>query len=238
MASTCFCGCGARVPFGRRRLANAAGERMDRDLAMFGGALERSDQGEHAGELRELVALGTPLRDTLRGIVHGTVDRRQYDKAAARAWLRRAHDARGRLGRDVAEADFAGWDAMAQAELLYAGRRAPAVVLDVQDTGMTVNNDPRVRVRLRVEPEGEPPFEVERKLLVSRLAIPRPGERLEAAYDPADREKLTFRIAELTDDGPPADRLAQLERLARLHREGALTDDEFAAEKARVLAGG
>ena len=33
------------------------------------------------------------------------------------------------------------------------------------------------------------------------------------------------------------DRIAQLERLAALHREGALSDDEFRAEKLRVLAG-
>lgn len=225
-----------RVPFGRRRFANAVGARLDRDLALFRGALERSDQGEHAAELGELVLLGGPLRDTLRGIVHGTVDRRRYDKAAARAWLKRAHGSRGRLGREVAKADFAGWDAMGQAELLYAGRRAPAVVLDVEDTGVTVNNDPRVRLRLRVEPEGDEPFEAERKVVVSRLAIPRVGERLEVAYDPADVEKLTFRIAELADDAASSDRLDQLERLARLHRDGVLTDAEFAAEKARILA--
>ena len=33
------------------------------------------------------------------------------------------------------------------------------------------------------------------------------------------------------------DRIEQLERLAALHREGALSDDEFRAEKLRVLAG-
>jgi len=38
-----------------------------------------------------------------------------------------------------------------------------------------------------------------------------------------------------TDEG--ADRIGQLERLARLHADGALTDEEFAAEKARVLGG-
>ncbi len=35
---------------------------------------------------------------------------------------------------------------------------------------------------------------------------------------------------------PADDRLAQLERLAHLHATGALTDDEFAREKARLLA--
>jgi hypothetical protein len=238
MAKACFCGCGRRVPFGRRRFANAIGERIDRDLALFAGAVERGDQGEHAAELRELVTLGAPLRDTLRGIVHGTVDRRQYDKAAGRAWLKRAHAHRGRIGLEVARADYAGWNAHRQAELLYAGRRAPAVVLEVEDTGTTINHDPRVRLRLRVEPDGEPPFEVERKLVVSRVAIPRAGERVEVAYDPADPERLTFRVGDLTDDGAAAARIDQLERLARLHRDGVLTDAELAAEKARILADG
>ena len=37
--------------------------------------------------------------------------------------------------------------------------------------------------------------------------------------------------------GEPAgdDRLAQLERLEGLHEDGTLTDEEFAAEKARLL---
>jgi hypothetical protein len=34
---------------------------------------------------------------------------------------------------------------------------------------------------------------------------------------------------------PPADSIAELERLARLHESGALTDQEFAAAKARAL---
>ena len=33
-------------------------------------------------------------------------------------------------------------------------------------------------------------------------------------------------------------RLQRLERLAALHERGVLTDEEFAAEKARVLGGG
>lgn len=33
----------------------------------------------------------------------------------------------------------------------------------------------------------------------------------------------------------PTDTIAELERLARLHESGALTDEEFAAAKARAL---
>jgi hypothetical protein len=35
---------------------------------------------------------------------------------------------------------------------------------------------------------------------------------------------------------PESQRLAALARLGQLHREGVLTDAEFAAEKARILA--
>ena len=35
--------------------------------------------------------------------------------------------------------------------------------------------------------------------------------------------------------GPPPGSIAELERLARLHESGALTDQEFAAAKARAL---
>jgi hypothetical protein len=35
--------------------------------------------------------------------------------------------------------------------------------------------------------------------------------------------------------GPPADSIAELERLARLHESGALADEEFTAAKARAL---
>jgi len=36
---------------------------------------------------------------------------------------------------------------------------------------------------------------------------------------------------------PPADPIAQLKQLAALKDQGILTEDEFAAEKAKVLAG-
>ena len=36
--------------------------------------------------------------------------------------------------------------------------------------------------------------------------------------------------------GPPPDRVAQLKTLAELHSQGILTDGEFEAEKAKILA--
>jgi hypothetical protein len=61
----------------------------------------------------------------------------------------------------------------------------------------------------------------------------------------AQRVNLVAKMARETAGGspsrPPAatadDRLSKLERLAQLHRNGTLTDEEFAAEKQRVLSG-
>lgn len=229
MSSECFCGCGMRVPFGRRRAANALGARFDEQLRVFRGANRDS--------LAELIATGETLRERLRGVVHGTIDRKDYDKPASRAWVKRALEARRRLADEVAAQDYAGWNTLEQSELVHAGRRAPGVVVDVADTGTTINNQPRVRLRLRVQPEGEPPFEVERKLLVSRVSIPRAGERVEVAYDPDDRDRFTFRIADLTDDVATApSRLDELAKLAELRSSGVLTEEEFLAEKRRILA--
>jgi Short C-terminal domain len=234
MARECFCGCGLDVPFGRRRAANAVGAQFDEQLRVLRGALERGADPA----LAEHVAGGEALRDSLRDVVHGTIDRGDYDKSASRAWMKRALEVRTRLADEVAGQDYAGWNTLEQSELVHAGSLAPGVVIEVKDTGTTVNNQPRVRVRLRVQPEGEPPFEVERKLLVSRLAIPRAGERVEVAYDPDDRDRFTFRTADLADDvaGAPS-RLDELAKLAELRSSGVLTDDEFEAEKRRILAG-
>jgi putative oligomerization/nucleic acid binding protein len=231
MATECFCGCGVEVPLGRRRAANAVGAQFDEQLRVLRGALER---GADPGRLAELVASGEALRDGLRGIVHGTIDRNDYDKSASRAWMKRALEERGRLAEEVAGQDYAGWNTLEQSELVHAGSRAPGVVIEVKDTGTTVNNQPRVRLRLRVQPEGEPPFEIERKLLVSRLAIPRAGERVEVAYDPDDRDRFTFRVAVLADT---PSRLDELAKLAELRSSGVLTEAEFEAEKRRILTG-
>ncbi len=239
MAKACFCGCGLDVPFGRRRVANELGETYDEHLAIFRGALERSVlQPAEESELRELVAAGGPLRDGLRDVVHGTLDRKDFDKSSGRAWLKRAIDVRGRMAEQLIAEDYAGWNAHEQAELVHAGSHAPAVVIAVDDTGMTVNNDPRVRVRLRVEPDGEPPFEVERKVLVSRVAIPRTGERVTVHYDPEDRSRFTFRNADLADGsaaGAPS-RLDDLAKLGELRAGGVLTEAEFESEKRRILS--
>lgn len=60
-----------------------------------------------------------------------------------------------------------------------------------------------------------------------------PGDRMAMA----DALKQQMGIPAMVIGGGAPDHVGQLERLAALHAGGALTDAEFAAEKAKVLAG-
>ena len=55
------------------------------------------------------------------------------------------------------------------------------------------------------------------------------------AYRAGQRRAEQEAYDEPAAEAPPSDSIAELERLARLHESGALTDQEFAAAKARAL---
>ncbi|MCW2983678.1 MAG: hypothetical protein JWR63_1248 [Conexibacter sp.] len=179
------------------------------------------------------------------------------------------------------------------------GRTAPATVLEISDRGMSITNgndaivantEVLLKTRLRVEPAGEPSFEVEKRLRFAQLAIPGVGSTVTVRYDPGDHDSLMIDVSTAgvmeamsartgldlgglmstireTKAEHPGDRMAmgdalraqlgqqngvvfatpapaapdpigQIERLAALHASGALTDAEFAEQKARVLAEG
>lgn len=89
------------------------------------------------------------------------------------------------------------------AHLLQHGKRCPGMVLSVQDTGMTVNDNPRVKMQVRAEPAGEPAFEFEKTATVSRVQIPRSGDRCAVFYDPAGGEPgISFDAPALAMVGP------------------------------------
>jgi hypothetical protein len=73
--------------------------------------------------------------------------------------------------------------------LREVGVAAPAEILQIWDTGTTLNEDPVVGMEVEVQPvDGEPFRAVIDKALISRLAIPRyqPGELIGVFYDPDD----------------------------------------------------
>lgn len=159
---------------------------------------------------------------------------------------------------------YGGMQRRAQAEqrLFESGRRAVAVVESVRTTGMVLNDvNQQIVLELRVQPPGEPEFVHRRRMFVPFHGIPRTGDLIDVAYDPADPAKvalatdwrshtgggrlLVFRRPDGAGEGAAEGTrgggdpiLDRLERLDRLRQSGTLTYTEFEAQKARILAGG
>lgn len=74
--------------------------------------------------------------------------------------------------------------------ILESGISAQATVLAVQDTGMTINDNPRVKLKMQVMPDGGTPFEATKTMTVSRVAIPRAGDQFYVKYDPANPDTI------------------------------------------------
>ncbi len=67
-----------------------------------------------------------------------------------------------------------------------AGTRAEATVVGLADTGMTVNQNPRLQLTLEVTPPGRPTFTAHKTAAVPRFLIPRTGDRIVVYYDPTN----------------------------------------------------
>jgi hypothetical protein len=76
--------------------------------------------------------------------------------------------------------------------LLRSGESAVAEILSISDTGVTVNGNPRVALRLFVQPQSRTGFEANTKLLVSRLSLAafQPGSKIQVRFDPNDLQKV------------------------------------------------
>lgn len=131
------------------------------------------------------------------------------------------------------------------------GRRAAATVLEIGKRGMAIttgagqlvtDTEVALKLRLRVEPEGEAPFEVRTKLRFPQLAIPSVGSRIAVVYDPDDHESI------MRDDSPGAtigavlggrgERADIAEQVLTAHSQGASVADlqSLAADLGRQYA--
>ena len=68
-----------------------------------------------------------------------------------------------------------------QAKLRQSGASMLAEIIRVEDTGFTINRNPRVKLTVKLIDQ-EASFE----LTVFRVQIPRPGDFITVVYDPAD----------------------------------------------------
>jgi hypothetical protein len=154
---------------------------------------------------------------------------------------------------------FRGGGKQAKAvQLATTGKRCTGRVLSVEDTGVTVNDNPHVKITVQAEPPGEAPFTIVKKATVSRVKIPRAGDTCVVFYDPANREGsngITFdpvpgftavapaptaaawappAAAQRVDDDDE-DPLAKIAKLGQLRDQGLITPAEFETQKQRLL---
>ena len=161
---------------------------------------------------------------------------------------------------------FARQKAKRAAGLVTNGTQAVGTVIDVNDTGVTINNNPRVKLRFKIEPtDGTAPFEAAKTVTVSRVEIPRAGDRYPVWFDPSDHGSWAFG-SDVTGEADPAvrrlfalagrmgasppvpapadpvapvpspeDPFVKLSKLNDLRMAGTITDEEFTAQKQRLL---
>ena len=78
--------------------------------------------------------------------------------------------------------------------LVKTGISAPAVILNAEDTGTTMNESPQVRLTLQVNPAFGPSFQAVTTTFVGRLQIGMitPGSPCTVRYDPNDTTKVAI----------------------------------------------
>ncbi len=74
--------------------------------------------------------------------------------------------------------------------IAQAGMDATAEVLSIQDTGTMINNNPVVVLGLKVQPAAGAEFNTTAQAMVSKIAIPRVGDKIKIKYNPADPTQI------------------------------------------------
>lgn len=116
------------------------------------------------------------------------------------------------------------------------GVNAPARVLKVWDTGVSLNDNPQVGLLLEVTPPGGSPIQVETRTVVSRLnaALVQPGVTAEVRLDPQRPTRLrVLALHVLSADQPDA--AARMEQLNRLRDQGLITAEEYSQKREEIL---
>jgi hypothetical protein len=76
------------------------------------------------------------------------------------------------------------------AQLMQTGLPGTAEVITIADTGALVNFNPVVQMKLKVQPQYGPEFTTDVQTAVSKIAVPRVGDKLNIKYNPANNTEL------------------------------------------------
>ncbi len=74
--------------------------------------------------------------------------------------------------------------------IAQSGMDATAEVLSIQDTGSLINMNPVVILQLKVQPVVGAEFTTTAQTMVSKIAIPRVGDKIKIKYNPANPSQL------------------------------------------------
>ncbi len=118
-------------------------------------------------------------------------------------------------------------------------RKATAVVLEMRETGLTVREHSEIELILEVQPEGEPPFQINITRAVYRLDVPnyQPGAKLQVRYNPDDLNEFSLvstPTKKASAEKSVEDRLNQLEKLKE---KGIINDSEYHRKRKDILGG-
>lgn len=149
---------------------------------------------------------------------------------------------------DVALAFVIAWGRTSSQQrtqrLARTGRRAVAEVVTAEQTGVRINDQPLLDLRVRIQGEDVAPFEAERKTVISDLHLPLLyAGPIPVLVDPETQEwefdweapratPYAAVVAPPVDQRPVAERLAELDDLLR---RDLLSREEYDATRARIL---
>jgi hypothetical protein len=77
-----------------------------------------------------------------------------------------------------------------KAALMQTGMSGTAEVMTIADTGAMVNYNPVVKMKLKVQPQYGMAFETEVETAVSKIAVPRVGDKVNVKYNAANQQEL------------------------------------------------
>ncbi|MEZ5078062.1 MAG: hypothetical protein R2725_11545 [Solirubrobacterales bacterium] len=120
-----------------------------------------------------------------------------------------------------------------------AESRKPATVTieAKRQTGVYINEQPRIEFDLLVEPEGLPAYRVKKKATVPHTALSDIGigDGFEAMVDPGDEDRIAIDWNAPIAVGGDADQATRLERLEELRRRGLIDGEEYESQRRRII---
>lgn len=115
------------------------------------------------------------------------------------------------------------------------GVNTRATILNVWDTGTTLNDNPQIGLLLELySPEGRM-LQVKAKTIISRLnaALVQPGVEAEVRYDPNNLKRV--RVISIDTPQQVIGASARMEELERLREKGLISHDEYEKKRTEIL---